>query len=111
MKSDIHPRYDEVTVVCACGATFAAVATPSLRASRNWLIPADVSINSRKDTVCKEKEESGFKVLLILKPFFPLLCIPENAARPQNNKIPQGKTANRAQKNFKKISREFCSNG
>lgn len=36
---------------------------------------------------------------------------PENAARPQNNKIPQGKTANRAQKNFKKISREFCSNG
>lgn len=36
---------------------------------------------------------------------------PENAARLQNNKIPQGKTANRAQKNFKKISREFCSNG
>jgi len=35
----------------------------------------------------------------------------ENAARPQNNKIPHGKTANRAQKNFKKISREFCSNG
>ena len=27
---------------------------------------------------------------------------PENAARPQNNKIPQGKTAHRAQKNFKK---------
>ena len=36
---------------------------------------------------------------------------PQNAARPQNNKIPQGKTPNRAQKNFKKISREFCSNG
>ena len=36
---------------------------------------------------------------------------PENAARPQNNKIPQGKTAHRAQKNFKKISREFCANG
>ena len=36
---------------------------------------------------------------------------PENAARPQNNKIPQGKTANRTKKKFKKISREFCSNG
>ena len=22
MKSDIHPKYHEVTVVCACGATF-----------------------------------------------------------------------------------------
>ena len=29
-------------------------------------------------------EETGFKVLLILKPFFPLLCIPENAARPSS---------------------------
>ena len=28
---------------------------------------------------------------------------PQNAARPQNNKIPQGKTANRAQKNFARI--------
>ena len=32
---------------------------------------------------------------------------PQNAARPQNNKIPQGKTANRAQKILKKFRANF----
>ena len=57
MKDNIHPDYHEVTVTCACGATFKTgttkkgdtmkvdicnSATPISRADKNSLIPADV---------------------------------------------------------------------
>ena len=57
MKPEIHPDYHEVTVVCACGATFttgttkktdtlkvisATSAIRSLPVSRSWLTQAAV---------------------------------------------------------------------
>ena len=57
MKDNIHPDYHEVTVTCACGATFKTGTTkkgdtmkvdicnkchPYSRADKNSLIPADV---------------------------------------------------------------------
>ena len=45
MKDNIHPDYHEVTVTCACGATFKTGTTKKgdiSRADKNSLIPADV---------------------------------------------------------------------
>ena len=70
MKTDIHPKYDEVTVKCSCGNTFttrstkpgeqlsssATSATPSTPASRSWSTPVAASSASTSATGSRDKK-------------------------------------------------------
>jgi ribosomal protein L31 len=77
MKSDIHPRYEEITARCSCGneikrvrrcvktsrSMFAASATRSLPVSRKLLIPVVVLIASRsvsQDVLCASNAQTAF---------------------------------------------------
>ena len=82
MKKDIHPKYEETTVTCACGNVINTRSTvkdikveicsqchPFLRENKSLLTLQDELIALRNDTIlktnCLYKLSTGFLVLML----------------------------------------------
>ena len=68
MKEGLHPKYEQTTVKCACGATIETGSTKkdlrvditrSLQVSRSLLIPADVLTGSTSASILQRINNSA----------------------------------------------------
>ena len=76
MKENIHPKYEDATITCACGNVINTKSTkgdirveicskchPFFTGNRSSLIPADVWIGLRSVTICRKNNLCRAKLI------------------------------------------------